>query len=174
MDIIWALPIRYSSVERMIASGVTTSSWTLRDLICPLARVTCRDRQLRSKSKYLDYDTFQFFSSYLIKHFLLHVGTKMFSGFNIYIVSTTHLALIGSLVPLLNKLELEDPVCGVRFVGHHHPVVAGVHRLSHRHDVPVPPPDPGHLETKSIWLCLAKISHLRFSVRQKHSKFTFL
>ena len=53
-----------------------------------------------------------------------------------------YLALIDTLVPLLRKLELEDPVGGLLLVGDHDSVIAGVNGVSDRHNVPVTPADP--------------------------------
>ena len=78
---------------------------------------------------------------------------KYFIGFflvYLHLSSTPHLADVLPLVPLVDELDGEGPVVAAGCVAHREPLVLGEGAGARAQDVPVPQPDPGHLQGETV------------------------
>lgn len=62
-----------------------------------------------------------------------------------------NLALVGAVVLLVQKLDLEGPVVGAVSVKHHKPIIVGVGEKASGEDVPVPTTHPRYTVLVVSW-----------------------
>ena len=61
------------------------------------------------------------------------------------LAGNSYLTLVHSFIPLLGKLELQDPVSGMFLMSHHNSIITCVHSLTNRHYVPISSSYPWNL-----------------------------